>query len=223
MLKLSEILVSKPHQSTKSNCGVHAARNTKPGSRGQQEAASFTLVPGMATLLIIFSVCLAIKGKGEALLGLRADGARGGRRPALCVPTSGTQRPLLKAPRQLSQLPYARSQSTEKKGDQTYCHIAFSSLHIKQASLAYLYWCLGQKILCCQKLPRVLWAALGTISILYHSRPLLTKMSLTVPSQAVTSYMYQCPLWLGQSLLGLETNAETQVECLLSVTVLLIQ
>lgn len=166
MLKLSKILVSKSHQSTKSKCRVHAAKNTKPGSRGQQEAASFTLVPSMATLLIIFSVCLAIKEKGEALLGLRADGARGKRRPALCVPTSGTQRPLLKTPWQLSQLPYARSQSADRKGDQTYCHIVFSSLHIKQASLAYLCWCLGQKILCCQKLPHVLWAALYNMGCL---------------------------------------------------------
>lgn len=69
----------------------------------------------------------------------------------------------------------------------------------------------------------VLRTALGTIAILYHSQPLLTKMPLTAPFQVVTSNMYQCPLWSGQSLLGVETNAETQVECHLSVTVLLIQ
>lgn len=96
MLKLSKISVSKPHQSTKNKCGVHTARNTKPGSHGQQEAdSSSTLVPSVATLLIIFNVCLAIKGKGEALLSLRADGARGRRQPALCVPTSGNTKTLI--------------------------------------------------------------------------------------------------------------------------------
>lgn len=80
-----------------------------------------------------------------------------------------TQRPLLKAPRQWSQLPYVRTQSADRKGDQTYCPIVFSSLHIKQASLAHSTDIWNRKpfvirncLMCCGLL-YILWVVLCVV------------------------------------------------------------
>lgn len=71
------------------------ARNSKPGYHGQQEAAISTLVPSTGTLLIIFSVCMAIEGKEEALLCLRTDKTeKEDGLHSLCVLTSGNTKTL---------------------------------------------------------------------------------------------------------------------------------
>lgn len=131
MLNISKILVNKQYQSISSGCGVHLARNSKPGSQGQHRQPPPIPMPSRAP--VSGHRQYKWRKKPCCIWGqMKPEEEDGLWRWCLLTPIEELQ--------WLPQLSYRRTQKTDRKGDQIYCHIVFSSMHTNQVSLPQLYW-----------------------------------------------------------------------------------